>query len=352
MSDKLKTFIDKNKQKFDSAEPSGDVWKKIETRLEVKNEKLKQGNWLSKFGYFGFGASILIIAIYFISRNSNESASTTITHRNEDSALNNSRLWVKTKQNESNVYTSKNENLKPAIDKTQSENYATLNSKEETSTLVQTDNESIKRDSVVVNIVENKVFDNNKTKNEENINPPIIKEEKILVSNEKNVLKSKRRGIYIPEEPVKINSYSCTLYDGSSLCSVVRAYKFPGKVSMDNDGNYTGHRTMLTMSCNRLANIENVKAVWLKGKISKKLSFSISDGFKNIVLQKSDGSKSYPVAISHYYTGLGVISGYTGKHFDMMFKDKVELILFFTNAEEGDKVIIDGAIEAVVKNQP
>ncbi len=55
-----------------------------------------------------------------------------------------------------------------------------------------------------------------------------------------------------------------------------------------------------------------------------------------------------PEAISHYYNGLGVISGYTGKHFDMIFKDKVELILFFSDVEEGDKISVDGIIEAVV----
>lgn len=352
MIDKLKAFVGKHKQEFDVAEPSGDIWKKIDARLEVKNDKVSQGKWLSKFGYFGFGTSVLVTAFYFISGNSNNSASKTITQRIEDSALNNSRLWTKTKQNESNLNTDKNEILKSTDIKVQSENLSGHSLKTEAEFLVQSGAEDFKKDTIITNPAENRVSENSKVKNEEGINQVLAKEEKAAVLGEKTQEKSKRGGIYVPEEPLKMNTFSCTLYDASSLCSVVRAYKFPGKVSMDNDGNYSTHRTMKTMSCNRLADIENVKAVWLKGITSKKLSFSILEGFKNIVLLKSDGSKIYPVAISHYYSGLGVISDYTGKHFDMIFKDKVELILFFKEAGEGDKIFIDGIIEAAVKLQP
>lgn len=149
-----------------------------------------------------------------------------------------------------------------------------------------------------------------------------------------------------------MNWYSGTLYDGTSICSLLRAYKFPGQVRMDDNGSYTSHRTMKTISCSRLEAVNNITAVWLKGKTSKKITLSIKDGFKNILLLKSDGRKLSPEAVSHYYKGLGVISGYTGKYFDMIFKEKVELILFFKNAEEGDKIVIDGVIEAVVKNTP
>ena len=93
-------------------------------------------------------------------------------------------------------------------------------------------------------------------------------------------------------------------------------------------------------------------AVWLKGKTDKKIALLVKEGFKNILLVKGDGRELTPEAISHYYSGLGVISGYTGKHFNMIFKNKVELILFFKDVEEGDKIVIDGTIEAVVKNQP
>jgi hypothetical protein len=79
---------------------------------------------------------------------------------------------------------------------------------------------------------------------------------------------------------------------------------------------------------------------------------SVKKGFKNILLVKGDGRELAPEAISHYYSGLGVIADYNGKYLDMTFKDKVELILFFRDAEEGDKIVIDGLIEAVVKNTP
>ena len=175
--------------------------------------------------------------------------------------------------------------------------------------------------------------------------PVSVKEEKPNTTN-KNRVK-----ISIPESPSEMNTYSATLYDGSSLCEVVQAYKFPGKVSMDNVDNFQGHRILETVPCSKLEDLGNVKAVWLKGKTNKKLSLSVTEGLKNIMLVKNDGRKIFPVALSHYYKGLGVISDYTGKHFDMIFKDKVELILFFKDAEDGDKVMIDGAIEAIISTK-
>jgi len=158
--------------------------------------------------------------------------------------------------------------------------------------------------------------------------------------------------ISAPEAPSEMNTYSATLFDEQSLCEVIQAYKFPGKVNMTNEENFQGHRILKTIPCSKLGNIGNVKAVWLKGKTSKKLSLSVAEGLKNIVLHKSDGRKIYPLAFSHYYKGLGVITDYTGKHFEMIFKDNVELILFFKDAEDGDKISFDGVIESVVKTAP
>ncbi len=173
----------------------------------------------------------------------------------------------------------------------------------------------------------------------------LLKEEaKPIPNGENNFLeKNKKTELLIPAEPEKVNVYSGTIYDGSSLCEILRVYKFPGQVSMGG--------TMKTTGCSRLENMNNMKAIWLKGKTDKKITLEVKEGFKNIKLVKSDGRELLPEAISHYYKGLGVISGYTGKYFNLVFKDKVELILFFKEAEEGDKIVIDGIIEAVLKNK-
>jgi hypothetical protein len=164
---------------------------------------------------------------------------------------------------------------------------------------------------------------------------------------------SKKIKLFIPPDPEKANSYSGTLYEGSSLCDVVSAYKFPGTVRERNiSGPRNGpgfYATMKTISCSHLDN--TLKVIWLKGKIDEKMMLTVKKGFENILLVKSDGKKIKPEAIGHYYRGRGVIVGFSGK-LTLHFKDKVELILFFRNAEDGDKIVIDGIIEAVVKNKP
>ena len=95
--------------------------------------------------------------------------------------------------------------------------------------------------------------------------------------------------------------------------------------------------TLKTVSCSNLQRRTNMNAVWLKGVTSKKLKLSLKKGFKNIVLINRNGEKITPIAISHYFKGLMVIT-YVGKNLDLVFKDKVELLLFFKKVEVGDNV--------------
>ncbi|MBP7809518.1 MAG: hypothetical protein KA163_09515 [Bacteroidia bacterium] len=344
MIDKLKTFVSKHKQEFDSAEPGQDLWKKIDAKLEMKNSSAISSKWLSKLKYFGLSASVLMIAVYFITQKLNNSSSNELAQNIKDSALNNSGQWIKSNQNKSEIGEAGNNSANAENGK---DNKEASSNKEENSVLNGANVEDTKRDSVYVKAVENISSEQSKIKPEEVVQ--LKEEEKSIVVNEsKPIRNNKKVKIQVPAEAEKNNSYSGTLYDNSSLCEVLRAYKFPGQVSLDASSNYTTHRTLKTLSCSRLAKNTNVKAVWLKGKTSKKVTVAIKEGFKNILLIKSDGREVSPEAISHYYNGLGVISGYTGKHFDMIFKDKVELILFFSDVEEGDKISVDGIIEAVV----
>lgn len=337
MSDKLKKFINDNRQEFDNSQPSSNVWEKIDSRIENKTSHWIKSKWL---GYFAFGASAIVLTSYLIFR---------IIGTNQEKELAMSKMegTAKTTGNLPEISTANSGDGKeqnPEVDGNIPQ-ITLLASSEVKQPEAKTDSIRTKTDSVF-HRAENQVHVVSSEAEKAGVNSTVEKKE----SNSET--KIKKRGIYIPEEPVKVNSYSGTLYDASSLCAVLRAYKFPGKVDMDRAGNYTDHRIMKTTSCSHLENMTNIKAVWLKGKTDKELTLPVKSGFKNIVLVKSDGRELNPEAISHYYTGLGVISGYEGKYLNMIYKNKVELILFFKDAEEGDKVVIDGIIEAVVKNKP
>ncbi|HWY11873.1 MAG TPA: hypothetical protein VN026_11140 [Bacteroidia bacterium] len=352
MIDKLKTFVSNNREKFDSKEPKQDLWEKIDARMETKNSFRISSKWLSRFKYISLSASVLIVAVYFISKNLNNSSANELAQNRRDSAMNNSEEWVKANQNRSETKHNQNNNTNEAGDFSGSKNESTSsiaassNNKEQREKLIQDSILNNKKDSVVLKTksLENNISELNKIKPEGASHPLPKEEEKPIINNENNLIgKNKSLETLVPAEPEKMNVYSGTLYDGSYLCSILRAYKFPGQVSMDG--------TMRTTGCSRLENITNMKAIWLKGKTNKRITLAVKEGFKNIKLVKSDGRELLPEAISHYYKGLGVISGYTGKYFNLFFKNKVELILFFKDAEEGDKIVIDGTIEAVVKNK-
>lgn len=181
MIDKLKAFVSKNKQEFDSAEPSQDLWKKIDARMEVKNPSSISSKLLSKFKYFGLSATLLVIAGYFISQKLNNSSSNELAQNTKDSAINSSGQWVKSNQNKSEINEAGNnsENDENDKDKTSSA------PKENTANLIQNNSEEARKDSIIAN---------------ENINPEqnkiqadaIPKEEvKPMLSNENNAVKSK-----------------------------------------------------------------------------------------------------------------------------------------------------------------
>lgn len=340
MSDKLKKFVTENRQEFDSQEPGNDVWKKIESKAKGKNSSWISSSWLSKYKYLGFSLSVLIVAVYFVTNYSNVSSVQEIIVNKKDSVVVNSE-----------------QDLKPEL------NTGTLNETQNTSSVTLANNVHQRLSSKYNRALNNQKDSNLKTRpsetdisEREDTGPNDLVDSLSTTTNlnNKKNIKSKKTIIYIPEEPTEVNSYSGTLYDGSSLCSLLRVYRFPGKVSAYDDRS-TGKNykvNLKTISCSRLGNIAGITAVWLKGKTDKKITLSIKEKFTNILLVKSDGRKFSPEAISHYYPGQGVISEYTGKYFNMVFKDQVGLILFFKNAEEGDKIIIEGIPATIIKNKP
>jgi hypothetical protein len=345
MIDKLKTFVRKHKQEFDSREPSQDLWKKIDARMEMKPQSSISSKWLSKLKYLGLSASVLMITVYIISRSIGNSSSGELTQSKKDTAMHSLGQWVKANQNRTEVIAAKNSIPDPTDNPAGSENDFYNNSETpESPTVIKNITDDGRKDSVKVRPNENLNSDQNKVKPEVHLSS--MPKEEIQGGNsaserkEINAAISPKKTEALTEISDKLNSYSCSIWDGSSFCAVIRNFKFPGQVSVDGN--------IETTSCSKLGSINNLKAVRLKGRTAKKITLSLTEDFKNIVLQKSDGSKITPVAISHYYKGLGVISGYKGKRFQIIFKNKVELILFFRDVEVGDKIMIDKTIEAVV----
>jgi hypothetical protein len=337
MSDKLKKFINDHKAEFDGSEPSQDLWEKIDFRTEKETSHWIKSKWLK---YFAFGASVITLCVFLI-------VQVLGIRKEKELAINKMEGTAKTTGNlpEMNAVTNNSNNEKKPETARTIPKMTAFASPEVKHDSRLSDSAVVKTDTAyIIAKSESSVKETEKTTN---------------LSNEKkesnSAAKNKKGKLYIPEELAKINTYSGTLYDGSDLCEVIRAYKFPGKVSIHGREDLSGpgfNSIVKIISCSHLENMPNMKAVWLKGKTNKKVTLSVKKEFKNILLVKSDGRESSPEAISHYYAGRGVISEYTGKYFSLIFKDKVELILFFKDAEEGDKIVIDGIIEAVVKNKP
>lgn len=337
MSDKLKKFVGEHRQEFDSTEPGKDLWEKIDAQLDVKRSSRISSKWALKFVYLGFSASVLVVSVYIITKDLNNPVSHEPALNRKDPLMSNSKKYLETYQNLPGSNTKEDNAAKVEIND-----------------LPKVKNEYQHPIPVSSNDIEQDLQSANDSFPGREMDHGNSADEKKGISL---AVISKKASIYVPAEPEKVNNYTGTLYEGSSICEVLRVYKFPGKVSLDGGMDIhrdveTSQNNVRTISCNHLENMINMKAIWFKGKTDKKIALAVKRGFKNIVLVKSDGRVVNPEAISHYYASRMVISDYKGKYFNLVFKDKVGLILFFKDAEEGDKIIINGIIEAVVKNIP
>ena len=362
MSDQLKKFVSKHRKEFDTNEPNKDLWGKIDAQMNVKTGSRISSNSLSKFKYLGFSASVLVVAIYFFTKNPTSASENGIALDSNDSVMSLPKQDHTGELNRVGLNAKESNSGKEIADvslnknQTSSESYgeeapSSFNTRDQLTAAAQGSFLNIQQDSVLTDHLrpEGSALSLSEDVAKLSTKSPGENKETTIAK------KSKKAEIHIPEDPKEMNTYTGTLYEGISLCSVLQAYKFPGKVNM-NDGRRRGaenyKRVLSTTSCNHLDNMTSLKAVWLKGKTDKEMTLSIKKRFKNMVLVKRDGRKLNPEAISHYYPGLGVISEYRGKYLNMVFKDKVELILFFKDVQEGDKIVIDGNIQAVVKNSP
>ncbi len=348
MNDKLKQFVSRYRREFDTSEPGQDLWKKIEAQMDEKPVSGISSKWLSAFKYLGFSLSVLVVAVYFVTKNVDRTSEKAVSLNKKASATN-SVEHFSTHSNGRALNTGKaTHGLSDNKNRSQVTEVASMDRSKKNQDSVHNYLPAKNEDSVLaiaplatdVSEPEKKTADNFANKPES-----------------RPSLKNKKTAIYIPADPLEMNTYTGTLYESAFLCPLVSAYKFPGKVDLSTgrgiQRDVRSYRIVVkTISCSYLSGMPNIKAVWLKGRTDKEITLAIKKKFKNIVLVKSDGRKFHPEAISHYYPGRGVISDYKGRYFNMVFKDKVELLLFFKDAAEGDRVIIDGNVETIIKNAP
>lgn len=341
MSDKLKQWVDRHRQQLDDAEPGAGLWDKIDARLEVKQASQISSRWLSGLKYLGFSASVLVAAVWMICRSLNPSPA------NRQAVAGKDQRWQQPVQPVAAHQVKAGSNAPHGTASGLAPAFSSPPAKQENAGL---------RSGAAVATASFETAGAEQAEASGSYNEAGAPE--TAAANEKRearpVAKRKKAELYIPEEPEKMNSYTATLYDESFLCSVVQAFRFPGKASVDA-GSWKRHEKRLfvqTVSCAYLEKTTHACAVWLKGRTDKELVIAMKKDLKNIVLLKPDGSKAHPEAISHYYSGRGVITNYRGRYFNMTFSDKVGLVLFFKHAEEGDKLLINGSIEAIIKNKP
>lgn len=145
---------------------------------------------------------------------------------------------------------------------------------------------------------------------------------------ENNPLNTKAQPVEACKKPMS----SCRLWKAKDLCTSPDSLKFPYQIECNScEYSYT---------CKEI-NSKGLNAVILR--VYKKKGFTLEKGFQNISLTKPTGKKYTPFAVSvdRYMNNVTKAK--------VNFKNVVDIILLFPDAEVGDKVSIDGVVEAVVE---
>jgi len=140
----------------------------------------------------------------------------------------------------------------------------------------------------------------------------------------------------------------CKTWRPESYCNI------PDSLSLPNWR--ADHATVESISCEKLDKTNNPVGVWLILSKKNGSSFSMESNFKNIsLIRKNNQDTIHPVAIlwnlafsdKHGYLS----SNFKTNSFKAKFahKKKIDLIMIYSGAEKGDKIIIDHFIEAEIK---
>ncbi|MFH0895708.1 MAG: hypothetical protein V2A54_14835 [Bacteroidota bacterium] len=143
----------------------------------------------------------------------------------------------------------------------------------------------------------------------------------------------------------------CRIWKPASFCAVPEGARRFSITKADT-------LRQITIDCKKLDE-QSCTGVWLKLHRHYGRKFELKSGFKNITLQRIDGSKVHPVAVwwnAFGESGSGkavyLSSAFTTNSLIMKYglHRTADLIMIFPQAFPGDKIIIDGYVEAEILN--
>lgn len=147
---------------------------------------------------------------------------------------------------------------------------------------------------------------------------------------------------------------SCTIWKPESFCNIPDSLITLPRVVLMESANISAAK------CGDLDKDSTNTGVWLTLNSKGKTQFNISGNLINITLiRKSNGEVVYPLALiwdmpsseknenTFYYMSAGMSASKFLVKFS--YQKKIDLVLIFPGAKSGDKVIIEGLVEAVIR---
>lgn len=139
----------------------------------------------------------------------------------------------------------------------------------------------------------------------------------------------------------------CKLWETNSYCDYPKETYFPSPINCNGcEFHYS--------SCKEITN-KNIKAVWITVN-NRRIKFKLTTGLENITLQRySDNTFVSPIGIAFgnkTSDGKSILflnkdfktNGFTGQ-----FKQQLDLFILFEEPKIGDKLFIDGFLQAEIK---
>ena len=175
--------------------------------------------------------------------------------------------------------------------------------------------------------------DSNTVKNNTSANDTIAK-------NKENISREvKSKGIY------KLNRFTkCKLWKPKNFCDIPRKANLSGSCDVDAaEYDY--------VSCQEATkNMATMKAVWITIDVAGNTKLQLESQLKNITLiELSNGKSLHPLMIAAVKDGSNFFGeNFKAKKFVANYNGKLDIFLFFSEAEVGDTIVIKNFIETVI----
>lgn len=139
----------------------------------------------------------------------------------------------------------------------------------------------------------------------------------------------------------------CVIWDTNNFCEYPKDTYFPSPINCYScEFHY--------LSCKDVIN-KNVKAIWVTVN-NRRVKFKLTSGLENVTLQRSsDNSIASPIGIAlgnKSSDGKGILflnTDFKTGGFSGQFKQQLDLFILFEDPKVGDKLFIDGFIQAEIK---